>query len=193
MFCALMANNSIEITVATNARCQCNQAVLYQMVASYERGQIRCQDETLELHPDKLVWPVLLYWPFPSQKFISECIVIWRFVKEHWSSLSSSGIMAVNFPEGCWQGRCSDVTLQDVWRKEVWGTTDITWHHPTSQLASDFSEGCENILYQVKVQGRLQGRKKLYCSRENESIASSYIMLKLMVCPLLFSLWLLFV
>lgn len=75
----------------------------------------------------------------------------------------------------------------------MWGTTDITWHHPTSQLVSDFSEGCENILYQVKVQGRLWRRKRLYSSRENESIASSYIKLELTVCPLLFSLWLLFV
>lgn len=129
----------------------------------------------------------------PAQELISECTAIWKFAKEPWCSLSSSGAVAVNVPGGCWWGRCSDVTLQDVWRKDVWGTTDITWHHPTSQLVSDFSEGCENILYKVKVNGRLQWRKKLYSPRENESIASSYIVLKFMACPLLFLLWCFFV
>lgn len=187
MFCALMPNNSILITVAANAHCQCNWAILYQWLLPMKEDK---STEALELYPDELVWPVFLYGPFPPQEFISECIVMWKFVKEHWCSLSSSGVMAVNFPEWSWWGRCSDVTLQDVWRKDVWGTIDITWHHPTSQLVSDFSEGCENILYKVKVQGRLQGRKKLYSSRENESIDSSYIMFKRMACPLLFSLWL---
>lgn len=99
-------------------------------------------------------------------KFVSESIVTWKFVKECWSLLRCSRVLrAVNLPEGCWWGCFSDITPKDVWRKDIWGTADITWHRPTSQLVSDFFEGCENVLYQLKVQGRLW-RKRLYSSRE---------------------------
>lgn len=146
-----MVNNSVLITVAANACCLCNWAIVYQMVASYKAGQAYSAVKMKFSNCTQTnQFGQCFFTGHSTNKFISECIVTWKFVKEHQSLRRCSRVMAVNFPERCWWECCSDVTLKDVWRKDIWGTTDITWHHPTSQLVSDFSEGCENILYQVK-------------------------------------------
>lgn len=134
------------------------------------QDKLCCQDEVLELYPNK---------PFRPECFFTAHFPKTFFFRKHpdlkvcKATLRYCRVMAVNFSEGCWRGCCSNVTLKDVWRKDSWGTTDITSHHPTSQLVSDFSEGCKKIFYQVKVQGRLWRRKQLCASKENKSIASS--------------------
>lgn len=160
-----MVNSSILVSVAANACCLCSWAILYRMLASYKPGYTLLSR-----------WSS---WTVPKQTILASASLLpisltEVFFRKHpdlkvcKATLRCCRVMAVNVLERCWRGCCSNVTLKDVWRKDIWGTTDITQHHPTSQLVSDFSEGCEKIFYQVKVQERLWRRKKFYASRENK-------------------------